>query len=153
MRVGGLVQQGHQVASGRSPETPYPGGTIELQKPFFKELGLDLSSFFMGTLNVSIRPYTFSMKRPQYTFRNVKWLPDFHPEDFSFSQCKLLFNEQRYDCWLYYPHPETKTVHFQDPSIVEIIAPHIPGISYGDRVEVVLNPQEIEIVETPVNLS
>lgn len=144
-RVLGIVDKGHQVASGRSQDTPYPAGSIELQIPFFKALGLDLKPFYRGTLNVSIRPYTFNLTHPQFTFRNVQWLPDIPPEDFSFSQCQLKFDDNTYDCWIYYPHPETKTKHFQDPSILEIIAPHIPNITYGDKVELALNLQEINL--------
>lgn len=148
MKVDGVVEQGHQVASGRSPNSPYPAGSIELQKPFFKELGLDLSSFFDGTLNVSIRPHTFTLTTPQYTFRHVNWITGFPPEDFSFSQCRLLFNGRSHDCWLYYPHPETKTKHFQDPSIIEIIAPFVPDITYGRQVELMLNQEELTL-QTP----
>lgn len=148
IKIQGVVEQGHQVASGRSPDTPYPAGSIELQKPFFRELGLDLTAFFDGTLNVSIRPYTFILNRPQYTFRSVHWITGFPPEDFFFSQCKLTFESKTHDCWVYYPHPETKTKHFQDPAIIEIIAPYIPNITYGDKIEVMLNEEEL-ILQTP----
>ena len=145
IKVGGTIEQGHQVASGRSPTSLYPAGTIELQKPFFKQLGLDLNPFFEGTLNISIRPYTFTLANPQYTFRQVNWTPFHPPEDFSFSCCKVRFDGVEYDGWLYYPHPETKEAHFQDPSILEIIAPYIPNITYGDRVEVILNKEELTL--------
>jgi len=145
LKVEGVVEPGHQVASGRSEDTPYPAGSIELQMPFFKALGLDLTAFYRGTLNVSIRPYTITLTRPRFTFRQVKWIEGFPPEDFSFSPCKLTFEGHTYDSWIYYPHPETKTKHFQDPSILEIIAPYIPNISYGDKVELHLNSREIEL--------
>jgi hypothetical protein len=147
IKVGGFVEQGHQIASGSNPKSPYPAGALELQSPFFEELGLDLGSFFMGTLNVSIRPYVFSMTNPQFTFRQVNWTPFHPPEDFSFSRCKLSFHGMEYSGWVYFPHPETKEDHFQDRSIVEIIGPLIPGISYGDRVDVLLNSQEITVVK------
>jgi hypothetical protein len=150
MKVSGIVEQGHQIASGRNPHSPYPAGALELQSPFFKELGLDLTAFFDGTLNVSIRPYTFTLTHPQYTFRQVNWTPFHPPEDFSFSRCKVSYNDTEYGGWLYYPHPETKETHFQDPSIVEIIAPYIPDITYGDKVQIFLNPQEITLNQ-PIN--
>ncbi|MFZ0547360.1 MAG: hypothetical protein WAM60_18080 [Candidatus Promineifilaceae bacterium] len=145
VRVGGIIEQGHQIASGRSPDSPYPAGSIPLQKPFFEALGLDLSGFFDGTLNVSIRPYTFTFTNPQYTFRQVHWMAGFRPEDFSFSHCKLLFDGRTYDGWVYYPHPETKIQHFQKPSILEIIVPLVPKIAYGDMVEVMLDEGEITL--------
>ena len=46
-----IIKQGHQVASGLAKDNPYPRGTIEMQIPFFQQLGLDLSSFFLGTFN------------------------------------------------------------------------------------------------------
>ncbi len=62
----GIVVQGHQVAS--RPSDDYPYGTIEKQKPFFKELGLNLDDFYNGTLNVSISPSTFKVTNPEITF-------------------------------------------------------------------------------------
>ena len=41
-----------------------------------------------------------------------------------------------YEGWVYYPHPETKLRNFQNPSLLEVIAYPIPGILYGDKVDV-----------------
>lgn len=147
LRVDGIVVEGHQIASGLNPQSPYPAGALALQGPFIKALGLDLSGFYGGTVNVSIRPYTFKPTNPEFTFRQVNWTPFHPPEDFSFSRCELIYEGQCYEGWVYYPHPETKETHFQDDSIVEIILPFIEGIAYGDRVEVVLNLDEIEVVK------
>jgi hypothetical protein len=141
--VRGVVLRGHQVASQRSDH--YPRGSIEMQVPFFKALGLDLTPYYWGTLNVSIAPYTFSMTAPEYTFRSVNWTTKHPPEDFSFSRCSILFRGNRYEGWVYYPHPETKKRHFQNPSLVEIIAPRIPGIAYGDVVDIELNSAEVSV--------
>ena len=46
LEVSGRVCSGHGVASGRSagqPHNPYPAGTIAMQMPYFKALGLDVS--------------------------------------------------------------------------------------------------------------
>ena len=40
--IPGVIIQGHGVASGQG-ETPYPRGSIAMQKPFFLERGLDLA--------------------------------------------------------------------------------------------------------------
>jgi len=143
--VDGIVQQGHQVASGTALESPYPRGTIEMQTPFFQAFGLDLTPLFQGTLNVSIAPKTLEVIKPEFTFRQVKWTDKNPPEDFSFSRCRLLFQEQEYESLIYYPHPETKIRHFHNPSIVEILAPLIPEIRYGSRVAIAYNPIEIRI--------
>ena len=67
------------------------------------------------------------------------------PERFSFSQCKVIFGDVEYDGWVYYPHPETKLRHFQNPSLLEVIAYQIPEIKYGDKVVVLVNTEEILI--------
>ncbi|HEY5729168.1 MAG TPA: hypothetical protein VIS72_03900 [Anaerolineales bacterium] len=138
------LEKGYRVASG--PSEAYPEyGSIEKQKPYFKELGLDLDHVFNGTLNLSIAPYAFEMVKPEHTFRTVKWTELTNAEDFSFSCCKIKFKGQEYDGWVYYPHPDTKKDHFQSASTVEILAPFIEGIRYGDALEIVLNNIEIKV--------
>ncbi len=144
--VTGTIQKGHQVASGLSPNNPYPKGTIELQTPFFQELGLDISKFFLGTLNISIAPHTYQLKSPKYTFLQVNWTIHHPPENFSFSPCYLIYQQIRYDSLIYYPHPETKRNHWQDNSILEVLAPHIADISYGKAIELEVDTTEIEIL-------
>ncbi len=144
--VQGIVVQGYRVASHKS--TDYPYGTIDKQKPFFSKLGLDLERFYSGTLNISIAPLTFVMKHPGYTFRQVEWTDLHPPEDFSFSHCQVIFKGQEYEGYVYFPHPETKKRHFENASILEVLAVFIPDLHYGDTVEVELNAGEVEI-ETP----
>ena len=143
--VAGVVIEGHQVASRASEH--YPQGTIEMQIPYFKALGLDLTSFHRGTLNISIAPATMRLINPQFTFRRVRWTTAHPAEDFSFSRCRVISTAEKHTGWIYYPHPETKERHFQNPSIVEVIAPWISGIKYGGRVEIEINSNEIWIGE------
>ena len=143
IRVHGILAQGYRVASG--PSADYPYGSLERQRPIFKSRGLDLDDYFNGTLNVDIRPYTFALRKPQYTFHNVEWTDLHPPEHFSFSRCKVIYADVEYDGWVYYPHPETKERNFQDPSLVEVIAAPIPGIQYGDKLEVLLDPDEVTV--------
>lgn len=139
----GIIVAGHRVASGPSPAYPY--GALSKQKPLFKQLGLDLDPYFEGTLNVSIAPREFSMARPAVTFPLVQWTDLHPPETFSFSKCRIGFEGMLYDGWVYYPHPETKRAHFQTASLVEVIAPHIDRIAYGDTVVLELNADEIDL--------
>jgi hypothetical protein len=141
----GMIDRGHGVASGTASDSPYPRGTIEMQLPFFQALGLDLTGFFPGTLNVSISPKTFQLVNPGLTFRQVQWTDRHPPEDFSFSHCRVVFENANYNALIYYPHPETKKRHFQNPSMIEIIAPLIPEIKYGQRIEVEYNSLEIAV--------
>lgn len=146
-QIDGIIQAGYRVASGNTESSPYPKGTIEMQTPFFKELGLDLSAFFPGTLNINISPNEFELISPQYTFRNVRWAEGFPPEDFSFTPCQIIYQNQSFESLVYYPHPETKIGHFQNPSIVEVIAPLIPDMKYGDRITLRISTDEIRILE------
>jgi CTP-dependent riboflavin kinase len=141
--VQGIIVRGHEVASKASEY--YPKGTIEMQTPFFKDRGLDLTAFYCGTLNISIHPERFRVKNAEYKFPQVAWTSKHPPEDFSFSRCRILHNNRKYSGWIYYPHPETKIRHHQNLSVVEVIAPLIPKIKYGDRVEVEMNSMEIEV--------
>lgn len=142
-RLPGILTPGHQVAS--RPSAAYPYSSLEKQKPYFKERGLDLYGFFNGTLNISIAPFTFEMTAPELTFPLVEWTDLHPPETFSFSRCNVIFKNVEYVGWVYYPHPETKKTHFQNPSLVEVITYEIPGIRYGDMLEVTLNVEEITV--------
>jgi hypothetical protein len=51
--VKGKVQRGYGVASGKSGDPRFPKGTLELQKPFFYERGLNLDDYYSGTINLS----------------------------------------------------------------------------------------------------
>jgi len=139
----GTIVEGYRVAS--SPSKDYPYGALDRQRPIFAARGLDLSGYFNGTLNIDIRPHTFKLIKPEFTFHNVEWTDLHPPEHFSFSRCRVIFKDIEYEGWVYYPHPETKLRHFQNPSLMEVIAMPIPGINYGSEVSVLVNPEEIEV--------
>lgn len=138
----GRLARGYRVASG--PSADYPYGALDRQRPLFAARGLDLSACFNGSLNVDISPRTFKVVKPQHTFPLVEWTDLHPPETFSFSRCKVIYRETEYDGWVYYPHPETKKRNFQNPSLMEVIALEIPGIRYGDELDVLVNAHEIE---------
>lgn len=142
--VSGIIVEGHRVAS--QPSKDYPYAALEKQKPYFKERGLDLEPYFLGTLNVSIARLSFELVNPEVTFPLVAWTDLHPPETFSFSPCKVRFLGIEYEGMVYYPHPETKIRHFQDPSLIEVLAEFIPGIGYGSKVELLLNPEQIKII-------
>ncbi|NER00196.1 MAG: hypothetical protein F6K30_26440 [Cyanothece sp. SIO2G6] len=148
VQVEGTIVQGHRVASGQNNNPRFPGGTLRMQTPAFAQLGLDLTAYFPGTINLSISPQTYVVKRSLHTFHNVKWAEHCPAEDFSFFNCRLGFSNVStvIEGLIYYPHPETKPEHFQDAGILEILAPAIAGLEYGDRVILELDPAQIEIV-------
>ena len=146
--VSGVVKPGYQVASGQAENSPYEKGTLEIQQPYFQELGLDLSNYYLGTINVSIAPYIFKVVEPKYTFPQVKWHADYPAETFSFSPCIVEHRDKSVQGFVYYPHPETKIGHFQNPSVIEIVAPRLADMEYGDRLTLKLNPQEIQLISS-----
>lgn len=145
VQIKGLVKKGYGVASGKAKDPRFPNGTIEMQKPFFQELGLDLSNYFPGTINVSIAPRTYKIKQAKYTFSNVKWSAE-PAEDFSFCDCQILLNQEKpQPGFIYYPHPETKPEHFQTPDTLEIITYSISNLKYGDELIIAVNSEQINI--------
>ena len=145
LEIEGVVVEGHGVASGRSPDSPYPESSIAMQKPHFKARGLDLDSYFDGTLNISIAPHQFKLIKPTYTFPHVRWTHLHPPETFSFARCQITFQNKTYPAWIYYPHPETKEVHFQNDSTLEVITGPIPNTNYGSVVILSVCRQEVSI--------
>lgn len=142
--VPGVVVKGYGVASGcDSPR--FPGGTIRAQLPHFRARGVDLSSYFPGTLNISIAPNWFSMIRPSRTLPDLEWWPNVPAETFSFSPCRILIPDGPVDALVYYPHPETKPEHHHPPTVLEVLAPFIKGLSPGSAIELQLDPSQIEI--------
>ena len=141
----GKVVQGHGVASGHGGDPRFPGGTIHLQKPAFAARGLCLDDYFPGTINVSIHPHRYTVQQAKHTFRQVKWLDDAPPEDFSFFDCRVVLATQPRKGLIYYPHPETKPEHYQDPATLEVLTTFIEGLQYGTPIELGLDPKQILI--------
>ncbi len=142
--VDGVVVRGHGVASGKAGDPRFPGGTVAMQIPFFRELGLDLSGYHPGTMNVDCAPLRFRPGPDALLFENVKWHPDMPAETFSFARAALVHRGVRYPAWIYWPHPETKPEHFQPGGVAEVIAPRIPGLAYGDSVALETTPDQAE---------
>ena len=146
IQVKGIVKKGYGVASGKSGNSRFPQGTIELQKPFFYERGLKLDEYFPGTINLSISPHEYEIINAKYTFKNIRWLPDNPAEDFSFFDCGILLDTgEVLSGLIYYPHPETKPEHFQSSDILEIITTYINDLKYGDELIIEVNSQQINI--------
>jgi hypothetical protein len=138
------IVEGHRVASGLNGNPRFPGGTMRMQLPFFKALGLDLSAYHPGTLNVSIAPLTCRVVKPKLTFRNLKWHPVEPAEDFSFFDVTL----HRDDAppvrgLIYFPHPDTKPEHFQKPDVLELLLPLTAGLTYGTRIRLEVPPGQM----------
>ncbi|GAB4360527.1 MAG: hypothetical protein Kow006_30500 [Gammaproteobacteria bacterium] len=134
--IPGVVTRGYGVASGLAGDPRFPEGTLALQFPLFRERGLSLDECYPGTVNVDISPLRFAIQRADFRFERLRWSAHVSAETFSFCRCRLLHQGNDYPAWIYYPHPETKPEHFHSASILEVVAPFIAGLDYGDAVTV-----------------
>jgi hypothetical protein len=141
------IVPGHRVASGQNGNPLFPGGTLKMQTPVFRALGLDLSRYHRGTLNVSIAPMQYRVLAPRLTFRDIKWHPSEPAEDFSFFDVRLLREDlPPVDGLIYFPHPETKPTHFQNPDVLELLLPFVEGLSYGMEIHLEAPSDQILVV-------
>lgn len=143
-RIPGVVVRGHGVASGQGAGTPYPRGSVAMQKPFFAAAGLSLDGLFEGTLNVSIAPRRWRLVQALHRFERLRWTDLHPPETFSFAPLHLVWRGGRHEGWLYLPHAETKAAHFQDAAVLELLMPWIPGLAPG--AEVMLEALPVHLV-------
>ena len=144
--VTATVMEGHRVASGLNHDPRFPGGTLAMQGPVFARLGLDLSVYHPGTLNLSIAPHRYRVVRPRLTLRQVNWHPVEPTEDFSFFDCQVMMPGQKpVLALIYHPHPETKPEHFQSPDVLEVLAPPIHGLMYGMQLALAIDPAQMMI--------
>ena len=143
------VVAGHGVASGRNGNPRFPGGTLRMQADHFRERGVDLAPFFPGTVNVIIAPFRYRVVAPRQTIRQLKWHPTDPAEDFSFFDVRAARpGGQPVPGLIYYPHPETKPTHFQQPDVLELLLPHIPDLRVGGEIRLEI-PRDQMLIEDP----
>ncbi len=143
MTIQATIIPGYGAASGKNKDNRYPGGTIALQAPYFTVLGLDLSPYYLGTLNIDISPHSFEIKTPKHFFKQVAWSEFISPENFYFFDVSLEYKSGTYEGLIYMPDPETKEEHEQKPTTLELILPKIADLQYGDRVSVTIDPVQL----------
>ena len=137
-RTKGVVVAGHGVASGRAGDSPFAGGTIGLQAPYFAARGLDLAPFVPATVNLDIAPRRLVPEEPRWTFPDVAWTEVHGPETFSFVECTVWRDGGAHAGLVYLPHPETKPMHRQPSTVIELLLPRLPGLSPGETLDVEL---------------
>ena len=137
------VIKGHQVASGLAKDSPFSHGTIELQAPYFKELGLDLSSYFPATINAQFQCRKIDLISWDYKFENVNWAVNFPSESFCFAHAKVLADNRLYDALIYQPVKATKIGHLQAENVLEILAARIEKLAYGCEYQLVIENSKI----------
>ncbi|WP_084342857.1 hypothetical protein [Janibacter corallicola] len=132
LRAEGVVRAGHGVASGRAADSPFATGTIALQAPHFAARGLDLSRFVPATVNLDIAPLHLVPLVPRWTFADVAWTDVHGPETFSFIEATVSRAGREHEGLVYLPHPETKPMHHQPGTVVELLLPRLDGLVAGE---------------------
>ena len=142
--ITGCLIRGYGVASGRDPASPYPAGTISLQRPLFAQRGLDLSDCFAGTLNLCLAPLELRSEHPDHCFKHLLWT-DRHPaETFRFWRVLVRCGgSPARRGWIYQPDPQTKQRHGQPPQVVEVLAPLLEGIAPGVEIALGVDPHRL----------
>jgi len=142
--ITGCLIRGYGVASGRDPASPYPAGTISLQRPLFAQRGLDLSDCFAGTLNLCLAPLELRSEHPDHCFEHILWT-DRHPaETFRFWRVLVRCGASPpLRGWIYQPDPQTKQRHGQPPQVVEVLAPPLEGIAPGVEIALGVDPNRL----------
>ena len=144
MIIEGRVIQGKGIASGKNVD-PVTGltATIAKQFPCFeKEKIPHLSRMYPGTLNVSIDPLEFKIKKPDYEITCEEWSPGV-TETFQLVQGVVLFEKRVYPGLIYYPMPSPVKSH--DDSKVEIMTEKITNLKYGDIVSFILADGKVSL--------
>jgi hypothetical protein len=132
--IEGRIVSGYGVASGRAGDARFPQGTIRMQLPHFLERGIDLSPYFPGTLNVDVTPAVPTPKGDVFDGL-IHWHAGFN-ERFLLSSVEIEVKGSRHAGLWYYPHPDTKTDHFQQASVMELLLPWIDGSLAGETVRI-----------------
>jgi len=143
----GIIKPGYQIASGNNKDTPYPDGSIKLQKPHFAKLGLSLKGYYNGTINIHFPGYKWILQNPRICFPHLKWNNTTKPETFCFWPIVIRKDFTVINGLIYYPHPGTKTTHFQDECCVEILAPFIENIEYNTEIELGVNNDTCKLIK------
>ncbi|WP_411030646.1 hypothetical protein [Spongiimicrobium sp. 3-5] len=145
MKIQAKVIPGFGVASGKNGDQRYPKGTISQQLPHFEARGLDLTSYFKGTLNVDITPYSYKIGNPKHFFEQVNWSDHIAPENFYFFDITLFYKNEAYEGLIYMPDPKTKEEHVQMPTTLELMLPKVNGLQYGDKIFVLVNEKQLKV--------
>ncbi len=112
--------------------------TVQKQSPFFKERGLDLYGYFIGTINMDISPRVFEVTNPDFDFRNIIWEDDFS-ENFKFVEISIMFEGNDYSGYLYNP---SRSINHS--GIMEILTVFIDGVENGKFIEIDIPESRVE---------
>jgi hypothetical protein len=123
-----------------------------MQAPHFLALGFDLGAYYRGTVNVNIAPHSYRVVKARHSFHNLKWHTTEPAEDFSFFDVRLLrLGGPSIAGYIYYPHPETKPEHFQQPDVLELLLPFVEGLYCGAELALEIPKAQMVIESSTVH--
>ena len=88
-----------------------------------------------------------SVQRPTVTLVDVDWTDVHPPETFSFVECTVTRDGAAVDGLVYHPHPETKPMHHQPSTVVELLLPHLPGLTPGETLTLQVDPRQAVLTD------
>ena len=141
------VVKGHQVASGRANDPRFPLGTVGAQLPFFQALGLDLNGYYLATINAQFNCHAIVLNFYDHYFKQVKWHENMPAENFKFCRCHILVNSTSYPALIYQPQLDTKIEHFQPINQLELLAPFIDNLDYGDLISLDISNAKVTLFD------
>lgn len=147
----GMISPGFQFASGdavgreKNP-SPFSAGTLALQRPHFKQAGLDLEALIPGlhwaTINLEL-DRKLLLVRGDFPPVSIDWAGNeaekVGPETFSFVHCCFVYPDAGnpaasayHPGLIYYPHPETKPgTNRHNYGVLEVLTRWIGNLRYG----------------------
>lgn len=112
---------------------------LKLQKDFFVAVGIDEKFLHHGTINVDISPLKFSIIRAEFELRDIEWKSGLK-EDFRLVPLRISFLHKEHQGYLYNashaPHSR---------GTMEVLAEHIPDVSYGKTIRLIVPDDQIEL--------
>ena len=151
LSVTGTITQGFRIASGLNTEgVPGPNGqmikdSFVRQRPFFEAEIPELKAVWTGTINVNIAPQFCKMLSFDHEI-TCEWHPGITETFGVVSGVAVQVGRSQYvPAFIYYPMPSD--IHTPRHELIEVLAPKIEGLSYGDKVTLFIPDGKVEIVD------
>ena len=140
MKISGIVTEGYRIASGANkggilgPKGQILTDSFVRQRVFFEKEIPELKRVWTGTININIAPHEARMDAFDHTI-TCEWHPGITETFGIISGVTLYARGKKYTgCFIYYPMPSD--IHTPRHDIIEVMAPKVEGLSYGNEVTI-----------------
>ena len=138
-RIIGQVVRGFGAASGRSNDQRFLNGTIQEQRKYFIQKGIDFHEIHNGTINIATSD-ELKIKRARHEVNDLSWSENMPAENFLFFDSYIQTSNKMYQGWLYLPFKDQPKLNLKK---LEFLMPKLPNLNEGDQLEVFLNDEQI----------